>query len=384
METESQTTSSPIEASTSFKVPAGIPKLGKMIPTVLLKSVFAPAGGYQCELCSQNFINASQLVKHKQLHEEERPFTSEVCERLFTSQEDFTEHQHDQEPSFPCNMCDRSFTSSHNLKRHKLLHVKDGRKCHKCGVLFCRLHNHVVFLPQTKSELESSMVESLLEEEEPNQFSDSDDDDQNTMTITQMQTTTAQPTSPTPPKPGPLTKIHNPLPPASHTRIIKEIPVPTLKKPSPHPPRNSRKYYPANLVRPCPPAKIELPPSLRVFSPQYLTSALLEVERNYEYILDKARDVKNNLDIVKEEPCELPLDSPDEQSAVGPNRKERIAYDLEVVLWSKQMYHFLKQTVNESFILFYCNLTVLLASAVMYHLTGPFLKHIGLFSRYYN
>lgn len=174
------------------------------------------------------------------------------------------------------------------------------------------------------------MVESLLEE--PNQFSDSDDDAQSIMTVTQMQTTTAQTTSPAPPKPGPLSKIHNPLPPASHTRIIKRIPVPMLKKPSPHPPRNSRKDYPANLVQPRLPPKIELPPSLRVFSPQYLTSALLEVERNYEYILDKARDVKNNLDIVKEEPRELPLVSPDEQSAVGPNKKERIAYDLEVVL----------------------------------------------------
>lgn len=290
--------SSPDKANTP--VPADVPKLGKKVPTLSLKSVFLPAQGYRCELCSQIFSDAAQLIKHKQLHEDGG--------KIFTAQAAFTEHQHVHQPAFPCNMCDRSFTTSHNLKRHKLLHVRDGRKCRKCGVIFCRLHNHVVFLPQSGTQAE----------QEPNQSSDLEDN--------------AQGTSPAPPKP--LPRIHNPLPPASHTRIIRKVPVPVLKRVSLQllPPRSSMDGCSAGGVQPRPRQHPELPPSLMLFSPQCLTSALLEVERNYEYILSKTRDGKNEVDVVKKEPCELPVIHPAEQNADADDTKQRIAYDLEIVL----------------------------------------------------
>lgn len=291
-----------------------------MVPTVLLKSVFAPAGGYQCEQCSQIFTTASQLVKHKVVHEGERPCISEVSGELSTSQADI-EFEDAQEPSFSCNICDRSFTTSQNLKRHKLLHVRDGRKCHKCGVLFCRLHNHILYLPQVKSEEESPAVETVLVKTEQNQFSDLEVDAQSTMTITQMQTAT-------PPKPK--LEVRNPLPPASHTRIITKIPVPTLKIASmqrvAH--RNSKKVHPPCIQRHLP-QNLELPPRLKVFSPKHLTSALLQVERDYDYILEKAKKCSNDLVIMKKEPHELPMVSSDVQ-----DKKELIAYDLEVVIWN--------------------------------------------------
>lgn len=291
-----------------------------MVPTVLLKSVFAPAGGYQCEQCSQTFITTSQLVKHKQLHEGESPCISEVSAKLSTIQADF-KHEDVQEPSFNCNICDRSFTTSQNLKRHKLLHVKDGRRCHKCGALFCRLHNHVLYLPQVKSEEESPVAETVQVKTEQNQLSDTEVNSQNTMTITQVKTV----------KP-PKLEVRNPLPPASHTRIITEIPVPKLKMASMQLPahRNSKKDHPVRFDQPHLPPNLELPPQLQVFSPKYLTSALLQVERDYDYILGKARKFSNNLVIAKKEPHEVPLVSPDKQ-----DKKERIAYDLEVVIWSK-------------------------------------------------
>ncbi|KAM9751496.1 uncharacterized protein ACNS7B_008322 [Menidia menidia] len=59
------------------------------------------------------------------------------------------------EPSFPCNLCDRVFASAQNLKRHKLLHVRDGRKCPKCGVLFCRRHGRVAVQPKAECKTES-------------------------------------------------------------------------------------------------------------------------------------------------------------------------------------------------------------------------------------
>ncbi|XP_040920610.1 zinc finger protein 652-B-like [Toxotes jaculatrix] len=362
-ETGTKTTSDPNKTSESYKVPTGILKLHNTRPVVLLKRLVVPSGEYQCTLCNQNFISVSQLDKHKQLHEEEKSFICEKCGKHFTNQADFTEHQCDDidEPSFQCNMCDRSFTTSHNLKRHKLLHVKDGRKCSRCGVLFCQRHGHVFFKLQDESEQDSSNNElqnvdsdmmpenSLLVKSEQSHTDDLNDDAQNTGTVTPLLTATAT----APPHPGPLSKTFKAPPPASHTRILLEIPVPVLLKPSlmldpPPPPPipmhsgnpgTSSQHVPpmpncsATFVQPSLPQHPELPPSLKLFSPQYLTSALLEVKRNYEYILSKPGDVKNKVkkEIVKEEPCELPLMSPGEQS-VEKVKNERIAYDLEIVV----------------------------------------------------
>lgn len=321
--TESQPTSSPKKALASFKVPAGTSEMGKMIPTVLLKSVFKPASGFRCELCSQSFITAAQLVKHKQLHEEN-------SKKLLAG--------HIQEPSFSCNMCGRSFATSHVLKRHKLQHVKDGRKCPLCGVLFCQLHNHVLFLPQSQSEQEPAVVESPEPPEEP----EANDEAEGIVTETQKQTFTEQVTSPSSPIPEPLPEIINPLPPPSHRRIFTEVPVPKLKKLSLHPqlPENARMDYPVKLVQPPPPQDLQLTSYLKVFAPQRLTSAFIQVERNYDYILEKARKAEDKLVVVKDEPYEQTIVAPPAQPTVTPHaqrpvvhiKKERIAYDMEIVL----------------------------------------------------
>ncbi|XP_037629300.1 fez family zinc finger protein erm-like [Sebastes umbrosus] len=383
---KSQTTSSPNKVSPSFKVPAGFTELHKRTPILLLKRIYVPGGGYQCEHCNQSFTNVSQLLKHKRLHEEESCSICEMCGKIFTSQEDFTEHQCVHEPSFPCNMCDRSFTTSHNLKRHKLLHVKDGRKCHTCGVLFCQRHNHVLFLPlaETVTEYEeedSTTVERQLynnvmpenhqpEKPEPSQAADLDDDAPSNMAVSplppkpgplsdldddapsNMAVSPLPPkpgplsdldddapsnmaVSPLPPKPGPLSKTHKSPSPVSYTRISSEFPEPVYLKPPPlsHiPPPVDRilsDLPPDYPVQPLPPQHLELPPSLKLFSPLYLTSAFLEVKRNYEYILSKP--IKAEKKIVKEEQCELPLIPPDERS-VELVKKEGTAYDLEIKL----------------------------------------------------
>ncbi|XP_074499626.1 uncharacterized protein LOC141772502 isoform X2 [Sebastes fasciatus] len=429
---KSQTTSSPNKVSPSFKVPAGFTELHKRTPILLLKRIYVPGGGYQCEHCNQSFTNVSQLLKHKRLHEEESCSICEMCGKIFTSQDDLTEHQCVHEPSFPCNMCDRSFTTSHNLKRHKLLHVKDGRKCHTCGVLFCQRHNHVLFLPlaETVTEYEeedSTTFERQLynnvmpenhqpEKPEPSQAADLDDDAPSNMAVSplppkpgplsdldddapsnmavsplppkpgplsdldddapsnmavsplppkpgplsdldddapsNMAVSPLPPkpgplsdldddapsnmaVSPLPPKPGPLSKTHKSPSPVSYTRISSEFPEPVYLEPPPlsHlPPPVTRILsdpLPDYPVQPLPPQHLELPPSLKLFSPQYLTSAFLEVKRNYEYILSKPIKVEKK--IVKEEQCELPLIPPDERS-VEHVKKERTAYDLEIKL----------------------------------------------------
>ncbi|KAF1390165.1 hypothetical protein PFLUV_G00055270 [Perca fluviatilis] len=279
-ETESETTTiksktpSPNKTSPSFKVPPGILHLDKRSPIVCLKHVFVPAGGYQCEQCNQYFTNVPQLMKHKREHEEESSFICDICEKHFTSQADFTAHQCVREPSFPCNVCDRSFTTSHNLKRHKLLHVKDGRKCAKCGVLFCQRHNHILFLP---------LAESVTEYEEDSTNIKRRHFDSKLMPESQLE-------KPEPSQTADLISIPLFLKPSSVSRLPP--PVPRLSR--------NLHNYPATSVQPLPPQHPELPPALKLFSPQYLTSALLEVKRNYEYILSKPSDCKKK-NIVKEE-----------------------------------------------------------------------------------
>ncbi|XP_059188862.1 zinc finger protein 107-like [Centropristis striata] len=339
---KSQTASSPKTASPSFKIPAGILGLDKRKPIVLLKDICISAGGYQCDQCDQSFTDVPQLMKHKHLHEEESSTICIICEKFFMSQADLTQHHCVCEPSFQCNICDRSFTSNHNLKRHKLLHVKDGRKCGTCGVLFCQRHNHILYLPSaetvTEYEEDSSIIppqnldsnlqpeNHLLEKPEPSETADPEDNAQSTMIV-----------SPVHPKPEPLFETDKDLSPVSHSGMSSEIAEPLFLKPSsvsllpPPVPRVSKntssQFRPTYPVRPIPPPNLELPPSLKLFSPQFLTSAFLEVKRNYEYILSKPGGVKKKKNVVKEEQCELPLNSPVEHV-----KTERTAYDLEIVL----------------------------------------------------
>lgn len=365
--TETQTAPSPKKALMSFQVSEGIPGTKKMNPSVLLKSVFVPAVGFQCDVCSQSFIRASELLKHKQSHEENP-------ESLPTHETDPIEPVKIQELRFACNMCDQSFTTNHMLKRHKLRHVRDGRKCPWCGVLFCQRHNHVVFLPQSPSEQEpdadepepevkepeaneTGAKEPVVNETEKNETEvneteakepetnetepkepETNDETHPVSTTTQLQSSPKQDSSPASAAPQHLAKIINPLPPRSQRRILRETPVPELKNVSLHSltPQNANSDLPVTRVQSPPPEDLKLPAYLRVFSPQHLTSVFFQVHRNYDYILEKARHRK----VVKKEPCERADAPQNPQPALPPFaqsevhiKRERIAYDMEIVLW---------------------------------------------------
>lgn len=354
-EAETKTTPDQTKPLLSFKSPEGHSELGKINPIVLLKPVVARRGGYRCEFCNRTFTTVSQLVKHRKLHEEH---TCGICGKCFTSHTDLTKHHclHTIEPSFPCNMCDRSFATNHHLKRHKLRHVKDGRKCLQCGVLFCQRHKHVLYLPQAETKVESE-DESFITEP---QNAGSDLVQKNTRLDElkpnkAIQTLDNSQSSQTPQKTSSLLTVavlsnnFKVPPPTSLTRISSKFPVPMLPdtSPMPCPPSPKVRYsripgttfqlkpvpdYPATFVQPHLPQYPELPPSLMIFSPQVLTSALLEVKRNYEYILKNPHSVDQPIkieNIVKEEPCELPMSSPEEQS-IEQGASGRIAYDLEI------------------------------------------------------
>lgn len=315
-ETKSETIESQETSNLNTKLPVKPPKLilqlQKMYPVVVLQPIVVPKGVYQCE------------QRDELLHEQESSNLSQADPYEDPSVT----------PSFPCNLCDRSFTAMHNLKRHKLLHVKDGRKCLQCGVLFCRRHNHLLFQPRPEPKPESD--ESFI----PEQFD------------------LGSRLSPEKMEPSQITETVDDMPPLSPAPVPKLFPnVPCQLsefrrggllsvKPSSVPPppspifsflrnsvasfhlKSSVPSYPTGFVQPHRPQHPELPPSLQLFSPQYLTSALLDVQRNYKYILNRRKTV-NIEPIVKEQPEEqvCPVQKTAEQA-----KKEKIAYDLEIIL----------------------------------------------------
>ncbi|KAK5864142.1 hypothetical protein PBY51_001104 [Eleginops maclovinus] len=320
-EAETETTSSPNKTAAPFKAPRGVLK-PKIIPIVLLKRVFLPAGVFKCEQCDQNFTNEPQLMRHKKLHEEQvaeeeeeeeneeeeekeeeenqeeereesASFVCESCGKIFPGRALFSEHRC--EPSFPCNMCDRAFATSQNLKRHKLQHVRDDRKCQECGAMYCGRHAQ----PVTLLVAESAPV---CEEDSPAAEPETD--------LMSVKEEAVPPVSL--PK-LPLRLIPQPLP----------LTPPPVTRLEPH-----LCGYPQTFIKPPPPPPV-LPPSMQLFSPRFLTSALLQVDRNYDYMLSKPMPVKKK--IVKEEPRELPLVLPAVIS-VENIKKERTAYDMEFAI----------------------------------------------------
>ncbi|CAN9516023.1 unnamed protein product [Ophioblennius macclurei] len=354
-------------------------------PVVRLKRLFAPMGGFWCDKCNETFISTSLLIEHKKLHEEKPSYMCEICGISFTVQKEFAEHQGNHpsiEPDFPCNICGRSFSTVAQLKRHKLLHVKDDRKCLKCGTLFCRRHNHVSFLPKVKSEPEEhgeEKEEAAVEEtQKVNVSYDFIKTEETTMEIEPSPTTeTVTPSSPQSAKliiptancslvavsvlpvlefvrdnlkvlaPKRLAPLEIAKPAAEPSPVSSPPPPPPLPPPppaaDPPPPRPQISIVTNGGIHsivpkkeaPSPPSEdflpsdcSEFPPSLKMFSPRNLTSALLEVKRNYEYIFNKPKGFKGTLK--KEAPETLPVSL--ERKSVKKESRQRIAYDLEIVL----------------------------------------------------
>lgn len=330
---ESQETSS-LDIKPCLEPQEVLPQLKNLRPVVVLKPLVLPKEVYEREECDTAGACVSEPAEDEEQHEEQNSSDSSQADPPDPQQVSRVE------PSYKCNMCDRTFTAIHHLKRHKILHLKDNRKCLRCGVLFCRRHNHFFFQPklsiqktETGSEDESSgseeqNLDSNLNPEkmEPSQRTKTVDD--------------TPPVTDKPPDPETLPKIIRKISFLNRHGLMSVRPSPVPPPPTPMFTfiRNTVASlhltspvlsYPAVIVQPHNPKHPELPPSLKLFSPQYLTSALLDVQRNYEYILSKV-PVSSNKTVIKEE--EKPVVICPVEQPVKKTKTEKIAYDLEITL----------------------------------------------------
>ena len=102
---------------------------------------------FTCNICGVGFPIKSKLLRHKNVHEGQKPYQCATCGKVFKSIESLCGHRavHSGEPKLQCNQCGAKFRSKYNLARHELeVHFKGSTKnfyCDQCGKGFKRAEN---------------------------------------------------------------------------------------------------------------------------------------------------------------------------------------------------------------------------------------------------
>ena len=82
---------------------------------------------YNCDICQKSFIRNNELVRHKRIHTNVKPFTCEVCQKKFTQEGNLKWHEkvHTNERTFICDICQKAFKRKTELTTHKRIHIDD-------------------------------------------------------------------------------------------------------------------------------------------------------------------------------------------------------------------------------------------------------------------
>lgn len=178
--------------------------------------------------------------------------------------------------------------------------------------MFCRRHNHTIFNPtvadvvpktEDSSASEPEIEERTVEDVQPevSEQSQTDDFKERVLIVTPIQII-AVPSTQRPVCPPKTVQLRPLMPKVEKEPIEQKQPQTVAPSPS----------SPAPFSQPT-----EFPGFLKMFSPQYLTSALLDVQRNYQYIFSKSKHAETSRQNVK----------PRQSVQDG---KELIAYDIEI------------------------------------------------------
>lgn len=103
------------------------------------KSHVSCLGLHMCLQCNKDFSTKTNLLRHMQTHDGNKPYQCNICGNSFTQNGSLKQHMHIHTGirPFVCNFCNRGFTQSKSLVFHTRRHT--GEKpftCDKCGLSF--------------------------------------------------------------------------------------------------------------------------------------------------------------------------------------------------------------------------------------------------------
>ncbi|XP_033953555.1 zinc finger protein 431-like [Pseudochaenichthys georgianus] len=101
---------------------------------------------FVCEVCTKSFSRQFHLMKHRNTHREQRPFSCDQCPRRFRNTETFEYHllRHEERKyaTLKCPLCEKMFKTQMHLKTHQMVHT-DTRPftCSTCEKAFKTKHS---------------------------------------------------------------------------------------------------------------------------------------------------------------------------------------------------------------------------------------------------
>ena len=101
-----------------------------------------------CYLCFKNFKNKYKLADHMRIHDDENPFTCNICDKNFTTKHTYKNHTLNShttnKETINCDICGKAFSKLFNLERHKKnKHTENIQsfECKYCESTFKRKDN---------------------------------------------------------------------------------------------------------------------------------------------------------------------------------------------------------------------------------------------------
>ena len=101
--------------------------------------------GFSCDLCDKQFARRYDMNRHRKIHSKDKRLSCGKCRKTFTTQLEMSEHLSthlNDEKKFSCQFCGVAYAEQNNLMRHKKLHSEDKPfVCVNCGIDFLNYEN---------------------------------------------------------------------------------------------------------------------------------------------------------------------------------------------------------------------------------------------------
>ncbi|XP_059502982.1 zinc finger protein 229-like isoform X2 [Stegostoma tigrinum] len=117
-------------------------------------------------LCDKGFAQSASLLRHQQVHTEERPFKCPDCGKDYKSSSNLMSHQrgHNDERAFKCPDSEKYYKSPGEMMMlHQRVHTEERPyRCSHCGIGFRSISPHC--MPASSYWGEALCLHSMLEE----------------------------------------------------------------------------------------------------------------------------------------------------------------------------------------------------------------------------